>query len=194
MKGRTGSLETAVLKTRWRRWLKIVELFASERPARQRVDPEALACCKRSWSRPADRSPLRPTKSIALPDISRISCSRGSVRSSCGGRIARSSAICSFAAGRWSGHWSGLPGLCATSRGSPDNFRVVFRLPLGVGPWNHGSSGVHGPRGAANRLRRCLVRGRTFERFRTAVVRGCCLARDLDHDRVAYRSQLNNST
>jgi hypothetical protein len=41
MKGRTGSPETAVLKTRWRRWLRIVELFANERPARRRVDPEA---------------------------------------------------------------------------------------------------------------------------------------------------------
>jgi hypothetical protein len=41
MKGRTGSPETAVLKTRWRRWLRIVELFASQRPARRRVDPEA---------------------------------------------------------------------------------------------------------------------------------------------------------
>jgi len=41
MKGRTGSPETAVLKTRWRRWLRIVELFASERAARRRVDPEA---------------------------------------------------------------------------------------------------------------------------------------------------------
>jgi hypothetical protein len=41
MKGRTGSPETVALKTRWRRWVKIVELFANGRRARRRVDPGA---------------------------------------------------------------------------------------------------------------------------------------------------------
>jgi multidrug transporter EmrE-like cation transporter len=43
MKGSTASPESAVLKARWRRWVKIVELFARERPACRRVDPGAYA-------------------------------------------------------------------------------------------------------------------------------------------------------
>ena len=41
MGGRTGLRETIALKIRWRRWVKIVELFARERPFRRRVDPRA---------------------------------------------------------------------------------------------------------------------------------------------------------
>ncbi len=41
MVGRTGLRETIALKIRWRRWVKIVELFARERPLRRRVDPRA---------------------------------------------------------------------------------------------------------------------------------------------------------
>jgi hypothetical protein len=41
MGGRTGLRETIALKIRWRRWVRIVELFARERPLRHRVDPRA---------------------------------------------------------------------------------------------------------------------------------------------------------
>jgi hypothetical protein len=41
MKGLTASPETVALTIRWRRWVKIVELFASGRRARRRVDFQA---------------------------------------------------------------------------------------------------------------------------------------------------------
>jgi hypothetical protein len=43
MKGRTGLPETIALKIRWRRWVKIIGLYARKRPARRRVDPRAYS-------------------------------------------------------------------------------------------------------------------------------------------------------
>ena len=139
MKGRTGSLETAVLKTRWRRWLKIVELFASERPARRRVDPEAygmlqkeLVTTCRSLAAAAnevDGAFYRYLEDLVQPWLSPLVLWRADREILCD-LLVRCRQVERALAG---------PFLVSAfaSLGSPDSFRVVFCLPLGVGPGNH---------------------------------------------------------
>src|SRR5262249_28422008 len=43
MRRRGGPPEFTALKSCWRRWVEIVELFARRKPARRRVDPETYA-------------------------------------------------------------------------------------------------------------------------------------------------------
>ena len=155
MVGRTGLRETIALKIRWRRWVKIVELFARERPLRRRVDPRAygvlhkelISSCRSLAvsANEVDAAVYRYMEDIVQPWLSPVVLARADREIlldllDCCQQVERgvdgSFQVFALAIGATAGV-----------------FCVVHCLPLDVGSWHHGGSGACSAKSDAHHIR-----------------------------------------